>query len=100
MLDPTVHIPLTWPLGKYGLPMANSGCPNGSFWHTGWRYHDTEDNNPSNHWSNPYDLSGKVHENNMVQKFCMKTKSRTSKYNMPWPEGKYCIFKKENCPAG
>ncbi|PFX14924.1 hypothetical protein AWC38_SpisGene20888 [Stylophora pistillata] len=97
--DPTVRIPLTWPLGTYGFPMANSGCPNGGFWRTGWRYHETEDNNPSSYWSNPYDLAGHIHKSNMVQKFCIKTKSRTSRYDMPWPEGKYCIFKKEICPA-
>lgn len=97
--DPTVRIPLTWPLGTYGLPMANSGCPNGGFWRTGWRYHDTEDDNPSSSWSNPYDLAGHLSKSNMEQKFCMKTNSRTSRYNLPWPEGKYCIFKKENCPA-
>ena len=47
LLDPKVRIPLTWPLGKYGLPMAKSGCPNGYFWRTGWRYHDTEDKDPN-----------------------------------------------------
>ncbi|XP_027039822.1 uncharacterized protein LOC113668146 [Pocillopora damicornis] len=97
--DPTVRIPLTWPLGKYGLPMAKSGCPNGGFWHTGWRYHDTEDKDPSNYWSNPYDLAGHVGKSNMEQKFCMKIRFRTSTYNLPWPKGKYCIFKKEYCPA-
>ena len=100
LLDPTVRIPLTWPLGKYGLPMAKSGCPNGGFWHTGWRYHDTEDKDPSNYWSNPYDLAGHVGKSNMEQKFCMKIRFRTSTYNLPWPKGKYCIFKKEYCPAG
>ena len=80
--------------------MTKSGCPGGSFWHKGRRYHDTEDNNASNDWSVPYDLAGRVARNNMEQKFCMKTKRRTSDYNLPWPEGKYCIFKKGNCPAG
>lgn len=97
--DPTVRIPVTWPLGKYGLPMPKSGCPSGRFWHTGWRYHDTEDRSPNNHWSNPYDLAGKIGRSGMEQKFCMKTKYQTSEYNIPWPEGKYCIFKRENCPA-
>ncbi|XP_068753240.1 uncharacterized protein [Montipora capricornis] len=86
--DPLVRIPLTWPLGTYGLPMTKSGCPHGDFWHEGTRYHDTEDVNPKNHWSNPYDLAGKVNKSYMEQKFCMKTLSKT------------CIYKKGNCPEG
>ncbi|XP_068755962.1 uncharacterized protein [Montipora capricornis] len=98
--DPVVRIPLTWPLGTYGLPMTKSGCPRGTFWHEGTRYHDTEDVTPENHWSNPYDLAGKVDKDDMEQKFCMKTLSKTSKYDLPWPKGKYCIYKKGNCPEG
>ena len=90
-----MRIPLTWPLGTYGLPMAKSGCPRGTFWHKGWRFHDTEDNSPSNHWSNPYDLAGRVSKSNMEQKFCMKTKHRTSDYNLGWPEGNTVFSKKE-----
>ncbi|XP_068700258.1 uncharacterized protein [Montipora capricornis] len=98
--DPEVRIPLTWPFGTYGLPMTKSGCPRGGFWHAGTRYHDTEDRNSNNYWSNPYDLAGRVRKNNMEQMFCMKTLSKTSKYNLPWPKGKYCIYKKGNCPKG
>ena len=57
-LDPEVRIPLTWPFGTYGLPMTKSGCPNGNFWHEGTRFHDTEDEDPDNLWSDPYDLAG------------------------------------------
>ncbi|KAL9961596.1 hypothetical protein ACROYT_G030565 [Oculina patagonica] len=98
--DPDVRIPLTWPLGTYGLPMTKSGCPEGSFWHEGTRYHDTEDDDSNNYWSNPYDLAGRAAKNNMEQKFCMKTKDKTSGYNLPWPKGRYCIFKKGECPEG
>ncbi len=95
-----MRIPLTWPLGTYGLPMTKSGCPEGSFWHEGTRYHDTVDHNSNNYWSNPYDLAGRAEKNNMEQKFCMKTKEKTSGYNLPWPKGRYCIFKKGECPEG
>lgn len=98
--DPQVRIPLTWPFGTYGLPMTKSGCPDGDFWHEGTRFHDTEDVNPNNLWSDPYDLAGRVAKNDMEQEFCMKTQSKTSEYDLPWPEGKYCIYKKGDCPEG
>ncbi|XP_078384191.1 uncharacterized protein LOC144666676 [Oculina patagonica] len=96
--DPDVRIPLTWPQGTYGLPMTKSGCPEGSFWHKGTRFHDTF---KSNSWSNPYDLAGRAAKNDMEQKFCMKTEYYTSYYSLPWPRGQYCIFRKGGaCPAG
>ena len=100
--DPDVRIPLTWPVGTYGLPMTKSGCPKGTFWHSGTRYHDTEDDDSNNYWSNPYDLAGHVSKGNMEQKFCVKTRSQTetSKYDLPWPKGQYCIYKEGNCPQG
>ncbi|XP_078383252.1 uncharacterized protein LOC144665838 [Oculina patagonica] len=98
--DPDVRIPLTWPLGTYGLPMTIYGCPKGSFWHLGTRYHDTEDSNSRNAWSNPYSLAGQIGKNNMEQRFCMKTEYKTSEYSFPWPKGRYCIFKKGKCPKG
>lgn len=99
--DPEVRIPLSWPFGTYGLPMTKSGCPKGDFWHEGTRYHDTEDGGSNNYWSDPYDLAGRVAKNNMKQKFCMKTLSKTSTYDLPWPKGEYCIYKKgHRCPDG
>ncbi len=99
--DPPVQIPLTWPLGTYGLPETTSGCPKGKFWHKGTRFHDTEDDNPNNLWSDPYDLAGYKNENDMEQKFCMRTLNRITPYDLPWPRGQYCIYKKgENCPKG
>lgn len=97
-LDPDVRIPLTWPFGTYGLPMAKSGCPKGTF--GGTRYHDTEDDGANNHWSHSYDLAGNVGKSSMEQRFCMKTRAETSEYNLPWPKGQYCIYKKGNCPQG
>ncbi|KAJ7378963.1 hypothetical protein OS493_019662 [Desmophyllum pertusum] len=98
-VDPEVRIPLTWPVGTYGLPMPKSGCPKGiTFpWHVGTRYHDTEDGSANNRWSTPYHLAGKVSKSNMEQKFCMKTQ-RT--FGISWPKGKYCILKKGPCPQG
>ena len=81
--------------------MTKSGCPKGDFWHEGTRYHDTEDGDSNNYWSDPYDLAGRVAKDNMEQKFCMKTQSKTSTYDLPWPKGEYCIYKKGNrCPDG
>ncbi|KAJ7378967.1 hypothetical protein OS493_019666, partial [Desmophyllum pertusum] len=94
---PEVRIPLTWPVGTYGLPMPKSGCPKGiTFpWHVGTRHHDTEDHSPGNNWSTPYDLAGYVDRNNMEQKFCMKTQRNSG---ISWPKGQYCILKKGPCP--
>ncbi|XP_078384159.1 uncharacterized protein LOC144666638 [Oculina patagonica] len=103
--DHPVQIPLTWPLGTYGLPETTSGCPKGkgSVWHKGTRFHDTEDGlfvRADNAWSYFYDLAGYKNKDNMEQKFCMRTKKQTTKYDLPWPKGQYCIFKKRNCPKG
>ena len=36
----------------------------------------------------------------MEQKFCIKTTKIATTYDLPWPKGKYCIFKKGDCPEG
>ena len=97
-----MRIPLTWPKGRYGLPKPKSGCPKGSKfpWHEGYRYHDTEDSRSNNDWSSPFDLDGPYYKNNMYQNFCLKTEDTASVYNLPWPKGQYCIFKKGECPGG
>ena len=97
-----MRIPLTWPEGTYGLPMPKSGCPKRSNfpWHSGYRKHDTEDDDSSNKWSSPFDLAGPYYKNNMYQKFCVKTKDTASDYNLPWPKGQYCILKKGKCSGG
>ena len=97
-----MRIPLTWPEGTYGLPMPKSGCPKRSNfpWHSGYRKHDTEDDDSNNKWSSPFDLAGPYNKNNMYQKFCVKTKGTASDYNLPWPKGQYCILKKGKCPEG
>ena len=97
--DPELRIPLTWPKGTYGLPMATKGCPRGTNfpWHMGVRFQDTEDDTPGNGWSLPYDLAGDVAKNYMEQKFCIKTQADGI---LNWPKGKYCILKKGACPKG
>ena len=100
--DPNLQIPVTWPLGTYGLPMPTSGCPKSpSFaWHSGFRYHDTSNWQSSNAWSNPYSLAGYKGKDNMVQGFCIKTQAQGTVYDMSWPRGQYCVFKKGACPTG
>ena len=100
--DTAVRIPLTWPKGTYGLPMLISGCPKvpGFTWHQGTRFHDTENTRSSNGWSQQYHLAGKKGLNDMEQKFCIKTQESSNKYDLLWPKGQYCVFKKGACPKG
>ena len=100
--EPNLQIPVTWPLGTYGLPMPTSGCQKGSGfpWHKGYRYHDTENKRGGNSWSKPFHISGPVWRNDMYQKFCMKTQERGTSYDMDWPSGQYCLFKKGTCQKG
>ena len=97
--DPELTIPLTWPKGTYGLPMAKNGCPRGTNfgWNEGVRFQDTEDDDPNNSWSKYYDLAGLAKKNNMEQKFCIKTQPYGI---LNWPSGEYCILKKRTCPKG
>nr|XP_054774222.1 uncharacterized protein LOC129282359 [Lytechinus pictus] len=97
--DGAVKIPIVWPDGTYGLPKPTSGCPDG--WHDGYRYHDTEDDDSNNYWSNPLHLEGSRGSNNMRNYFCMKTTSAApSGLGWAWPAGSYCIYKRGSCPSG
>ncbi|XP_033119821.1 uncharacterized protein LOC117119117 isoform X2 [Anneissia japonica] len=101
--DPVVQIPITWPLGAYGLPKPAAGCPpNIDFpWHSGYRYQDTENDRANNYWSDPLHFEGPYSVDNMEQDFCMKTQYKGGEYDWTWPEGSYCIFKKgSTCPDG
>ncbi|XP_071798782.1 uncharacterized protein [Asterias amurensis] len=90
-----------WPIGTYGLPRTDTGCPHGEgiTWQSGIRYQETDGNNPSNDWSpilhfppSTYDVSY------MKQYFCMKTRNPGT---YDWPAGSYCVFKYgDNCPNG
>ena len=80
---------LTWPAGKYGLPKAKVGCPlstNYSQWVTGWRYEDTEDNNPSNFKSSSFHLGAIVNANDVNRTFCIKT-GGVNQPIVEWPKG-------------
>eukprot|EP00118_Oscarella_pearsei_P026420 m.309873 g.309873 ORF g.309873 m.309873 type:complete len:231 (+) comp48369_c0_seq1:130-822(+) len=85
-----------WPSGGYGLVEPISGCPSG--FSPGWRYHDTEDTNPSNSWSSSYHLKGDKSSSGMKWHFCM----RHSFSGGNWPSGAYCVFKMHGqvCPGG
>lgn len=90
---------LRWPSGTYGLPRPRTGCPPSSddiWWETGWRFHDTEDKNPSNYASKSFHMNATVHKNDINQSFCIATQDKGKE----WPRGQYCIYKKGACPKG
>lgn len=87
---------VTWPTGKYGLPMPKAGCPNN--WFDGRRFHDDKSNNLVDR--KIYDtlhLAGWVTKQGIEQDFCIKTSTDKSQ---DLPAGRYCILKHEACPAG
>ncbi|KAJ7379190.1 hypothetical protein OS493_017690 [Desmophyllum pertusum] len=87
---------VTWPNGKYGLPMPKAGCPNN--WFDGRRFHDNSSGNLIDR--KVYEslhLAGWVSKEGIEQDFCIKTSKDNSQ---DWPEGRYCILKHEACPAG
>lgn len=100
---PSQELPPTqpeWPSGTFGLPRSRIGCPpsdNITSWSTGWRYHDTEDNNPNNYKSSSFHMDATILKNDLNRSFCIAT---TNKGSREWPKGQYCIYKKENCPKG
>ena len=83
--------------------MPTGGCPtdSGFEWETGSRYHDTEDINPANQWSETLHLKGPYNASDMFQHFCMKTVDLLNYTDPVWPNGQYCVFKYgQNCPNG
>ena len=78
---------LTWPAGKYGLPKAKVGCPlsTNSEWVTGWRFEDTEDENPRNIKSPSFHLDAIVGAD-INRTFCIK-KNDINKSPVEWPQG-------------
>lgn len=94
----------TWPKGTYGIPAEKSGCPadyidkKTSMWTTGSRLHQTEKGSHSSRNNHLFGMDGDGERYSHVhQRFCMKMTHRSDdKYHfMP---GKYCIFKKNDCP--
>lgn len=88
-----------WPEGTFGLPMPKTGCPVGSVidWETGSRTQRTE---KGSHASDNTHLAGieSSPADYIVQLFCMKM-SYPQESDYYWMPGKYCIFKKGECPA-
>lgn len=89
-----------WPKGTYGLPEPVSGCPNfnGLQWQRGYTYHNTEDEDPANKRSKMYHFAGDYSQRGIQQRFCIKETPSGS--DEGWPDGKYCIYKKGDCPSG
>ena len=94
-------VPLTWPIGHYGLPATKYGCPEetGFKWEPGLRVHTADQYfSPSNSWSSDIHWGNGLSRENIIQKFCMKTKDVASEFDFEWPKGTYCIFKSNRCP--
>lgn len=93
-----------WPSGKYGLPMAKSGCPkaNGFSWKTGYIYQDLEDDKSLTETSSSFHLNASVLSSGDVSRsFCFKmnTSATVDNSRFRWPAGQYCIYKKgSRCP--
>ena len=93
-----------WPSGKYGLPMAKSGCPkaNGFSWETGNIYQDLEDDKSLTQTSSSFHLNATVLSSGDVSRsFCFKMNKSATVDNsrFRWPAGQYCIYKKgASCP--
>lgn len=87
-----------WPSGTYGLPMPLTGCPKAfNFsWQTGFYRQDTEDVKNENNRTIDSHLLGNVNNRYIEQSYCIK--STFTKSNSFWPDGKYCIYKKGECP--
>ncbi|XP_064637893.1 uncharacterized protein LOC135494074 [Lineus longissimus] len=102
--DPNMSIPLTWPIGFYGLPKTASGCPNANNfeWNEGMSYWGNYDNSnefsPGNHF--PPDTLPKDTSKLNTMHYCVKTANDESAL-LDWPAGNYCIMKKgQHCPPG
>ena len=88
----------TWPSGSYGLPKPKSGCPSKE-WLEGFRYQDSENVENTNTKTNGSHFSGRVTPHGIRQEFCIH--KDTPGKRIPWPSGKYCIYRKGNsCPTG
>ena len=93
----------SWPEGRYGLPMATSGCPADSsiIWKTGILYQDCEDTDPQTRHSYEFHLNAVIKAGDVQRSFCMKTSSFNDYNRNIWPSGKYCIYLEgQGCPWG
>ena len=95
-------MPVLWPQGTYGLPMADTGCPGDPnfTWRTGYRYQDMEDDTKNSQLSASSHLAANVHDGDVEQNFCMKTSTASDNSRPLWPKGDYCIYKRgKTCPT-
>lgn len=100
-IDPALQFPNAWPDGSYALPKASSGCPSGGdafTWYDGYIYQDNEDSDNDNECPKPFNLDGECGRNLKIY-YCSKTVTDND-FGIHWPEGSYCIAKKESCPEG
>lgn len=87
---------VSWPTGKYGLPMPKAGCPNN--WFEGRRFHDDKTGNLVDREAyNNLHLAGWITKEGIEQDFCIKTSTDKTQ---DWPAGRYCILKHDSCPVG
>ncbi|ESO04577.1 hypothetical protein HELRODRAFT_191631 [Helobdella robusta] len=95
-----LRVAYAWPEGTYGLPMPVTGCPEGpnNEWEQGTRTQMTE---KGSHPSDIIHLAGiePTYTEYLVQHFCMKMSYPQYGGDFTWMPGKYCIFKKGDCPA-
>ncbi|XP_041464192.1 uncharacterized protein LOC121415136 [Lytechinus variegatus] len=100
--DSPIKIPLTWPEGTYALQKPRTGCPNKEFkWNEGFRFHDTENSDSKNSWSDPLSIAGHWGKSSIRQEFCVKTVTTVNpRAQWTWQPGSYCIYKYGDCPKG
>lgn len=92
-----------WPSGSYALPMADTGCPEGSgfTWYTGQRKEELENDQNRNRRSENFHLKTIVGKPDITRYFCVKNTTETDEDRLNWPDGRYCIYKKGFlCPQG
>ncbi|KAK6173923.1 hypothetical protein SNE40_017295 [Patella caerulea] len=111
--DPQLLIPLTWPVGTYGLIATKSGCPAGGVtWHGGARHQDGYTFHRRTHYPVVYKTIpnknafsahnhiGGTQGQDITLQFCMKGAKQTTGFDSIWPKGDYCILKYGDCPGG
>ena len=98
---------MIWPDGTYGLPQAKTGCPKGAGFDfdNGWRQHDTENDKGARNrlsYSIRRHLRSIIFQSSIRHYVCIKqlfeANRRLRRPN--WPRGRYCIYKKGDCPRG
>ncbi|XP_031566191.1 uncharacterized protein LOC116301293 [Actinia tenebrosa] len=104
-----------WPDGKYGLLKPSTGCPeewtdkdwnyvNWRLGYKGWTdkgyiLQNTDDNNPNKNSSQTLNIEGHVGPSFVLRYFCVK-RTDVNWQSIKWPQGKYCIFYKQQEHSG